>query len=114
VAQDFNGQFAYLFGEVESPTHINNMDAVGISLAATQGLYELSNDQAARIEALEEENAALRQEMDGLGARLVALESAGKTSPSSLPSVLTGWWWLVGGLVVAVVIVRPRRRNGGV
>jgi len=38
VAQDFNGLFGYLFGEVESPVRINSMDAVGVSLAAAQGL----------------------------------------------------------------------------
>jgi len=115
VAQDFNGQFGYLFGEVENEVRINTMDAVGVALASAQGLYELSNEQAARIEALEEDNTALRQEMDELEARLAALESAVGASSSSSPSTpaFTGWWWLLGGLLAAVVVVRPGRRNGG-
>jgi hypothetical protein len=83
VAQDFNGEFAYLFGEVESPVYINTMDAIGISLAAIQGLYELSLEQEERIDLLEDENAALGNEnaaqqhqLDALEARLAALEGA--------------------------------------
>jgi hypothetical protein len=114
VAQDFNGQFGYLFGELENDVRINTMDAVGVALGAAQGLYELSNEQAARITALEEENAALRQEMDELEERLSALEeAAGNTSSSSEAPSFTGWWWLVGGLVVAAVVVRPQLRSGG-
>lgn len=82
VAQEFNGRFTYLFGEVENPVYINTMDAVGVSLAAVQGLYERSWQQSARIEALEAENAALRAEnvsqqaqLDDLAARLAALEA---------------------------------------
>ncbi len=52
VAQDFNGRFAYLFGEVESPVYINNMDAVGISLAASQGLYQLMQEKNEQIAEL--------------------------------------------------------------
>ena len=66
------------------------------------------------LSGLEEENAALRQEMDELEARLSALEeAAGNTSSSSEAPPFTGWWWLVGGLVAAVIVVGPRRRSGG-
>jgi hypothetical protein len=82
VAQDFNGMFGYLFGEVESPVHINTMDAVGVALAAGQGLYDLSQQQAARITELETENASLRQQMDDLGARVAALEKGGGAVPT--------------------------------
>ncbi len=88
VAQDFNAAFGYLFDEVESPVRINNMDAVGVALAAAQGLYAQNQAQTARIEALEAENAALREEnaaqqaqIDDLAARLAALEAAGPARP---------------------------------
>jgi len=74
VAQDFNGRFAYLFGRVESPIHINAMDAVGISLARVQGLYERSQGQAKQIAGLQAENRALEAELEELSARLAALE----------------------------------------
>jgi len=111
VAQDFNGSFAYLFGEVESPIHINNMDAVGISLAASQGLYELSQEQAIEIAGLQAENTALRDQLDNLEARLASLEAgqgAGGTS-SRMPS----GWLLLGGGVIAVGAVVGRRAWGG-
>jgi hypothetical protein len=94
VSQDFNAEFAYLFGEVESPVYINTMDAIGVSLAAVQGLYELSLEQAARIEELEdanatlgEENAAQQHQLDALDARLSALESA--TAQAAGPAPLS-------------------------
>jgi hypothetical protein len=71
-------------GEVEGPSHINSMDAIGVSLAAAQGLYQLSKEQAARIEELEE-----------LKGRVEALERAIGASPSPqsrLPGGSQGWW----------------------
>jgi len=81
VAQDFNTSFGYLFGEVESELHINTMDAVGVSLAASQGLYTLVQEQAEQIEQLTAENAQQTgqiaqqaEEIEDLRARLEALE----------------------------------------
>jgi hypothetical protein len=111
VAQDFNGEFAYLFGEVESPVHINNMDAVGISLAAAQGLYERSQKQATRIAELETENTALQQQLGDLEARVAALEAASRASQApGLPAI---GWWLLGGLAVVAAVVGQRRFLGG-
>jgi hypothetical protein len=112
VAQDFNGQFAYLFGEVESPTHVNNMDAIGVAMVAVQGLY-------AQNQELTAENAALRVEVDNLEARVAALEAAVGTSPAS--GQVSGGWLsferlgtlLLGGLVAVVAVVRRRRSPGG-
>jgi hypothetical protein len=73
VAQDFNGQFAYLFGQVESPLYINTMDAVGVSLAGVQGLYQLSQTQSTRIQQLEAQNAALEQRLAALEAAMIKL-----------------------------------------
>ena len=104
VAQDFNGSFAYLFGEVESPIHINNMDAVGVSLAASQGLYEQNL-------ALQAENAAQQAQIDELAARLAALE--GRQGAGTSPARLPFGWLLLGGGVVAVGAVVGRRARGG-
>ena len=111
VAQDFNGGFAYLFGEVESPVHINVMDAVGVSLAASQGLYAHTQAQAARLEALARENAALRHELDDLQLRVAKLEQAGNAGGSgpvqggNLPG-----GWLGFAAMVAVAGVWAWRR----
>jgi hypothetical protein len=114
VAQDFNGIFGYLFGEVESPTHINSMDAIGVSLAAAQGLYQLSKEQAARIEELEEENAALREQLDDLEARVAALEKGAETGAWRFleASILGGWSLpvtLLSGISLAFLAQRKRR-----
>jgi hypothetical protein len=111
VAQDFNGSFAYLFGEVESPIHINNMDAVGVSLAASQGLYELSQEQAMEIAGLQAENAALQEQIGDLESRLAVLEAGQGADPS--PARLPSGWLLLGGGVVAVGAVVGRRAWGG-
>ncbi len=81
VAQDFNASFGYLFGEVERELHINTMDAVGVSLAASQGLYTLVQQQAGEITQLTAENAQQTgqiaqqaEEIEDLRARLEALE----------------------------------------
>ncbi len=62
MAQDFYAAF----GLGQDELHISTVDADGVALAAIQGLYQLSQEQAARIEALEVENAALKQRLDGL------------------------------------------------
>ena len=52
MAQDFMSTF----GLGEDPTRINLIDANGINLAATQGLYQLAAEQQAQIQALETRN----------------------------------------------------------
>jgi len=73
MAQDFNTSFAYLFGEVESPVHINMMDAIGVSLAASQGLYTLVQGQAGQIAELSAESVEQAMEIQELRAELLAL-----------------------------------------
>ena len=73
MAQDFNALIDGLGGEGED--YINTLDADGVALAAIQGLYQLSQEQATRIEELETENAALQQQMDNLETRVAALEA---------------------------------------
>ncbi|MCU0580749.1 MAG: tail fiber domain-containing protein, partial [Desulfobacterota bacterium] len=74
VAQDFNEAFSYLFGRPESPVHINSMDAVGISLGAIQGLYQVVREKEGQI-------AALQEQIDRLHSSLKVLEQAWKGSP---------------------------------
>jgi hypothetical protein len=62
MAEDFA-----VFGLGQDSEHIGTVDADGVSLAAIQGLYQLSQEQAARIGQLEQQNAALE-------GRLAALE----------------------------------------
>ena len=64
MAQDFYAAF----GLDEDDRHISTVDADGVALAAIQGLYELVKEKDA-------ENAALKQQVDDLEARLKALES---------------------------------------
>jgi hypothetical protein len=65
MAQDFYT----LFGLGEDDQHITTVDADGVALAAIQGLYQLVQEQAARLATEQTQNAALE-------ARLVALEQA--------------------------------------
>ena len=118
VAQDFNGTFGYLFGEVESPIRINTMDAVGVSLAAAQGLYQLSQEQAARIEELETENGALQAEntaqqeqIDDLETRVAALEAAVGDTALARP-IRSGLLPGAGALLMGLVVVWLNRRDG--
>ncbi len=71
VAQDFAA-----FGYGESETAINMQDADGVALAAIQGLYQLSQEQATQLGALRAENDGLRAELADLAARLAALEAS--------------------------------------
>jgi trimeric autotransporter adhesin len=98
VGQDFYAAF----GLGDSDTAISTVDADGVALAAIQGLYQLSQEQDARIQALE--------------ARVSALEGgagANSSSTSALSSAMPAGWLLLGGLVVGGLVVVQRRRAGG-
>jgi hypothetical protein len=115
VAQDFYAAF----GLGESETAITTVDADGVALAAIQGLYQLSQEQAGRIQALETQNASLQQRLDNLEAMVSALEGGGdgeaavsQASSSGLP---TAWLLLGGGLALVLggLVVVQRRLAGG-
>jgi len=115
MAQDFYAAF----GLGESDTSITTVDADGVALAAIQGLYELSQEEGARIQALEDENASLQQRLDNLEARVSALEGTvpsrggSRTAPTSgLPAA---WLLLGGGLALGLVglVLAQRRVSGG-
>lgn len=114
VAQDFYAAF----GVGEDDTHISTVDADGVALAAIQGLYQLSQEQDARIAelegrvaALEAENAVQQAQIDTLEARLTALERrAGHASaPAGIPSLL---WPALGGLALFGVVIYRQRKGG--
>ncbi len=110
VAQDFHAAF----GLGQDDRHIAALDASGVALAAVQGLHEVSQEQAAHIEELETENAALQQELDDLAARVAALEQATNSEASSQPlenDLLPGAGILLVGLVF---VLSFSRRKGGV
>jgi hypothetical protein len=64
TAQDFQAAF----GVGEDDRHISTVDADGVTMAAIQGLYELTQEQAMQIEAQQEQITTLE-------ARLAALEA---------------------------------------
>jgi trimeric autotransporter adhesin len=112
VAQDFSAAF----GLGESETAIGTADADGVALAAIQALYERSQEQAARIEALEEENANLQQQLDDLDARVTALDGGAPLDDESagpLASMMPGGWLLLGALLVLGGLVLAQRRFAG-
>jgi hypothetical protein len=101
MAQDFYAAF----GLGEDERHISTIDADGVAFAAIQGLHERSQEQAARIEALEAENAALQGRLTDLEARMRALErGSGPAKAALLPGA--------GILVAGIGVVRAARRRG--
>jgi len=104
------------FGLGDDERHINTLDADGVALAAIQGLYSLSQEQAARIQALEEENGSLQQQLDGLDARVTALEGGAPLDHDSagpLASMMPGGWLVLGALLVLGGLVLAQRRLAG-
>jgi len=115
MAQDFYAAF----GLGESDTSITTVDADGVALAAIQGLYQLSQEQAARIDALETQNASLQQRLDDLESRVSALEAgtgvSAAVSQASSSGPPTPWLLLGGGLTLALggLVLVQRRLAGG-
>jgi hypothetical protein len=101
MAQDFYAAF----GLGEDERHISTIDADGVALAAVQGLYALSQEQAARIDELEAKNEGLQEELSDLEARVSALEQGGGPARASL---LPG----TGILVAGITVVWAARRRG--
>jgi len=88
TAQDFYATY----GLGNNDKSISTVDADGISFAAIQGLYGITQEQSETIENLLVENAKLE-------ARLSALELKSQTSPKSIS--LLPWMVSIGlGLVL--------------
>lgn len=101
TAQDFRAAF----GLGESSTFINMLDSGGVALAAIQGLYERSQEQADRIQELNDKNVALQRQLDDLEKQ----GEAGSAFPGILSSDLPVAWLLLGGLVVGGLALVGRR-----
>ncbi len=114
TAQDFYAAF----GLGDSDTSIGTVDADGVALAAIQGLYQLSQEQGDRIQALEDENASLNQRLDSLETRVSALEGgsdAGAAVSTASSSGVPALWPVLGGGVALVLVglVLGRRLAAG-
>jgi hypothetical protein len=70
-AQDFYAAF----GIGEDDRYISTVDADGVALAAIQGLYRLTQEQAGQLAVQQEQIAVLQQQNTELLARLAALEA---------------------------------------
>jgi hypothetical protein len=100
------------FGLGDSERHINSLDADGVALAAVQGLYELSQEQAATIETLAAENSALAQQVDALAAERVALQRQLDALNARVEAIEAGslegtapLWFLQNGMMPGAGIV---------
>ena len=91
TAQDFRAAF----GIGESDTHINMAEAYGVTMGATQGLYQMMQEKDVRIATLEE-----------------AAGTGSVTSDNGSPEFV--WfitWALMGGIVLAGLFVGLRLRK---
>ncbi len=111
VAQDFYAAFGY----GETNRGINMEDAVGVSFAAIQGLYAENQQQAARIEQLEKENATLKaqltsqqEQLESMNERLTALERGGSPASPVSSGLLPGAVLLLG----LALVLRRQRKEG--
>jgi hypothetical protein len=102
IAQDFYAAYGLGLDEL----HIDTVDLDGVSLAAAQGLYEISQEQAQIIESLREENSQLKAELDSLDSRMDALERSDALKGVNLTGIFTG------GILAGVVgFLAPKLRG---
>ncbi len=71
MAQDFYAAFNLGYND----TTISTIDADGVSLAAIQGLYQLVQNQAVRVQVREAQIRQLEEKVSALEQRLAALET---------------------------------------
>jgi hypothetical protein len=71
TSQDFSAAFAL----GDDDTRISTIDLDGVALAAIQGVYQIVQEKAAQIGALEAATTAQRQQIDNLQQRNAALEA---------------------------------------
>lgn len=100
MAQDFYAAF----GLGESERHISSSDADGVALAAIQGLYDLTQEQAATIDAQQ-------QQIDALEARLAALEAKQTTRPAAPFDMVYAWWSGLGLMLIGTLWISRRRTS---
>lgn len=109
MAQDFYAAF----GLGDDDRHISTIDADGVALAAIQALHEVNREQAGRVKALEMENAALREGLETLEARVSALERGGADRSSSVSLLAVGLLVAGCGVVLAGGRGQVRKLVGG-
>jgi hypothetical protein len=109
MAQDFYRAF----GVGTSETSLGTVDVDGVALAAVQGLYQRSQEQAAEITALAAENADLQQQVTEMEARLSALEAAAGEGETAVGVDLSLLPW-AGFAFLAMGVVWVTRRPEGV
>jgi hypothetical protein len=108
MAQDFYAAFGLGADDIS----IGTVDADGIALASIQGLYQLTQAQAAEIAAEKAKAVSQAAEIAVLANRLAVLE--GQTDKgTALPFALPGWLGLALGLgALAVGLVWNGRQTG--
>ncbi len=99
MADEFNNLITGLGGEGKD--YINSMDAVGVSLAAIQGLYVENLDLKAQLDNQQ-------SQINSLETRLVALE-AGRSVSAGLSNSAVPWMLLFGLLAISGLWFLNRR-----
>jgi hypothetical protein len=95
-------------GFSEKDTEINAVDAVGIALAATQGLYQTLQEKDAQI-------ADQQKQITALEARLSALEQQVQSGsrPAQPMQATMAPWLVMGGLLVLGIFYHQQRPGRG-
>ncbi|MBK8794037.1 MAG: tail fiber domain-containing protein [Holophaga sp.] len=99
MAQDFSAAF----GVGEDNRHINTVDADGVSLAAIQGLYQISQEKDIQIARQQEQITALQTQISDLQRRLDNLGPLGAASGNGLPFDLSTVLSLAALIGVAIM-----------
>lgn len=88
-----------------------------MALAAIQELYQLSQEQAARLSQLEKENAAQQQALDDLRQEVAALRAQPPAGGVSAPPVAAGGfpggWSVVSLALIGLGVALMVTRRGG-
>lgn len=100
MAQDFYAAF----GLGDSDKHIVNVDADGVALAAIRGLHAEAHERDEKITRLEADNAALRERLDAVEARVDGRAILTRSATGLMP-------WLAGGSLAAAGLLFRRRRS---
>jgi len=108
MAQDFSAAF----GVGEDNTHINTVDADGVSLAAIQALYRLSQDKDAQIADQREQITTLQTQVAALQDRLDKFDPAGSTK-GGLPFDLSTIFSLAALAGVALLWLSGQKKQEG-
>ncbi len=103
VAQDFYAAF----GLGEDNHYISSVDADGVTMAAIQGLYQMTQKKDAQIETLQAENDRQAAQLATLNARLTAIENktGGGSSSPNLSWLLFLGLGFSGGLLLGLGFV---------